>query len=82
MHDVTDADPLGNNPVFKDGEVVGRATAGNYGFRVGKSLSLAMVRPELADEGTKLEMDILGTRHPVRVIGESPWDPDNKRLRA
>ena len=40
----TDADALGNNPLFVDGELVGRATGGSYGFRVGKSLALAMVR--------------------------------------
>ena len=41
----------------------GRATGGNYGFRVGKSVVLAMVRPELAEVGTAVEMDILGTMH-------------------
>ena len=41
-----------------------------------------MVRPELAELGTELEMDILGTRHPVTVIPESPYDPENLRLRS
>ena len=36
VHDVADADALGNNPLFVDGELVGRATGGNYGFRVGQ----------------------------------------------
>ena len=82
VHDVTDADALGNNPITKDGKVVGRATSGNYGFRVGKSLALAMVRPEVAGIGTELKMDILGTSHRVTVIEESPFDPENERLRA
>ena len=82
VHDVTDADPLGNNAIFKDGAMVGRATGGNYGFRVGKSLALAMVPPALAEDGTELEMDILGTKHRVTVIPESPYDPDNEKLRA
>ncbi len=82
VHDVTDADPLGNNPIYADGQLVGRATGGNYGFRVEKSLALAMVRPEHAEPGTELEMDILGTRHRVTVIPESPYDPENERLRS
>ena len=82
VHDVTDADALGNNPLFVGGEVVGRATGGNYGFRVGKSLALAMVRPELAETGTTVEMDILGTMHRATVIPESPYDPENARLRG
>lgn len=81
VHDVTDADALGNNAIFKDGENVGRATGGNYGFRLNKSLALAMLQPSLADEGTELEMDILGTKHKVTVIEESPYDPENAKLR-
>ena len=38
----------------KGGEatLVGRATGGNYGFRVQKSLALAMVKPEFSKVGT------------------------------
>jgi dimethylglycine dehydrogenase len=81
VHGVTDADPLGNNAIFKGAENVGRATGGNYGFRVKKSLALAMLRPDLAEIGTELEMDILGKRHKVTVIPECPYDPDNMKLR-
>jgi dimethylglycine dehydrogenase len=79
---VTDADALGNNPIYDGGRLVGRATGGNYGFRLEKSLALAMVKPEVAGLGTELEMDILGTRHRVTVIAESPYDPENQRLRS
>jgi dimethylglycine dehydrogenase len=79
---VTDADALGNNPIYKGRQLVGRATGGNFGFRVEKSLALAMVRPEHAEAGTELEMDILGTRHRVTVIPESPYDPAHLRLRS
>ncbi|MCZ6642043.1 MAG: dimethylglycine dehydrogenase, partial [Gammaproteobacteria bacterium] len=82
VHDVSDADALGNNPIYAGGELVGRATGGNYGFRVGKSLALAMVRPELATLGTDLRMKILDTDHRVTVIPESPFDPTNVRLRS
>jgi dimethylglycine dehydrogenase len=40
-----------------------------------------MVRPEFSQPGPGLEMNILGTRHPVTVIPESPYDPENLRLR-
>jgi dimethylglycine dehydrogenase len=82
VHDVTDADALGNNPIYSDGSVVGRATGGNYGFRIQKSIALAMVKPECSKIGTKLQMDILGTMHDVTVIEESPYDPENHKLRA
>ena len=77
-----DADAIGNNPLYLEGEMVGRATGGNFGFRVGKSLALAMLRPVLADACTEVEIEILGERYPAKVVPESPWDPNNERLRA
>ena len=81
MH-IEDADALGNNPIYKDEKVVGRATGGNYGFRVQKSLAIAMVEPKYAKVGTELNMDILGKIHPVKVIEDSPYDPNNDLIRA
>ena len=82
VHGVTDADVLGNNPIYSNGKVVGRATGGNYGFRVNKSLALAMVNPTQSEVGTKLQIDILGNMHDVTVIPESPYDPKNDKIRA
>ena len=82
VHGTTDADALGNNPIYNGNELVGRATGGNYGFRLGKSLALGMVHPKQAAEGTELRMNILGTDHNVTIIRESPYDPTNERLRA
>jgi dimethylglycine dehydrogenase len=50
--------------------------------RLEASFVLAMVPPELADEGRELEMDVLGTLLKVTVVPESPFDPENERLRA
>jgi dimethylglycine dehydrogenase len=61
---------------------VGRATSGGYGWRVGKSLALAMLRPDLAREGSELEIAILGERYRATVIPESPFDPDNLALKG
>ena len=82
VKDIEDADALGNNPIYKDEKVVGRATGGNYGFRVQKSLAIAMVEPKYAKVGTELNMDILGKIHPVKVIEDSPYDPNNDLIRA
>ena len=81
--DTTDADAIGGNPIMTaDGVVVGRATSGGYGFRLKKSLALAMVRPNLATPGTKLMIDVLDQRLPAIVLEDSPYDPDNAQLRA
>ena len=82
VHGVTDADVLGNNPIYSNGSVVGRATGGDFGFRLNKSLALGMVKPDLANIGQDLEIDILGKIHKVSIIEDSPYDPENKLLRA
>ena len=82
VHNVTDADVLGNNPIYENGSVVGRATGGDYGFRLGKSIALGMVKPDLAKVGQKLKIDILGKMHEATILEESPYDSENKLLRA
>jgi len=41
-----------------------------------------MIKPELATSGQKLKIDILGKMHDATILNESPYDPDNKLLRA
>ena len=82
MHGVTHSDARGSEAIWQGDEVVGRATSGGYGWRLGKSLALAMLRPELAALGTEVEIQILGDRYKATVIEESPFDPENARLKA
>jgi dimethylglycine dehydrogenase len=82
VHNTKDADVLGNNPIYKDNKVVGRATGGEFGFRLDKSIALAMVKPEHANVGDKLQVDILGEMYEATVIEESPYDSENNLLRA
>ncbi|WP_395618842.1 FAD-dependent oxidoreductase [Sphingorhabdus sp.] len=82
VHDVTDADARGSEPIYHGEDIVGRVTSGGYGWRVGKSLALAMVRPDLAVPGAELEIVILGVRHKATIITDSPFDPDNLALRS
>jgi dimethylglycine dehydrogenase len=82
VHGITDADARGSEPILLGDTLVGRTTSGGYGWRIEKSLALAMLRPDLAEIGTALEVVILGERHRVTVIAESPYDSRNDRLRA
>ena len=82
VHGVQDADPLGNNPLYVGDKLVGRSTGGNYGFRLGKSLALAMVQPEFSEVGTQLVIEVLGQHFDATVVPESPYDPENEKLRV
>ena len=81
VDEIKNADVLGNNAVTIEGQLIGRATGGNFGYRVNKSLALAMLDIEKAEVGTRCSIDILGEIHPATVISDSPFDPKNERLR-
>jgi dimethylglycine dehydrogenase len=83
VHGISDADARGNEPIYnKKGKLIGRCTSGGYGWRINKSLALGMVRPEFGEEGSEIEVKILGDIYGATVVGESPFDPENSRLRA
>jgi dimethylglycine dehydrogenase len=82
IHGVTDADARGSEPIYHDGALIGRTTSGGYGWRLGKSLALGLVRPDLGELGTELTINILGKTHRATVIEESPFDPGNVRLKS
>jgi dimethylglycine dehydrogenase len=83
VHDITDADPLGNEPIFTaGGTLVGRATSGYYGHCLRKSLVIGYVKPEFAAVGTELVVEVLGERKRATVLVDSPYDPQNADLRA
>ena len=82
VHGTTDRDARGSEPVYRNGELVGRATSGGFGWRLNKSLAMAMVPPDQTALGTEFEIVILGDRFKATVIEDSPFDPGNERLRS
>jgi dimethylglycine dehydrogenase len=79
---VTDADARGSEPVMKNGAMIGRTTSGGYGWRTGRSLALAMVKPEFSEIGGEVDVRILGEMRTAIVIPDSPYDPKNAALRG
>jgi len=55
-----DADVVGYEPVFINGEVEGFCTSGGYSHHQEKSFAFALVPRDVADEGLKAEIEILG----------------------
>ncbi|MEM9045763.1 MAG: FAD-dependent oxidoreductase [Pseudomonadota bacterium] len=69
--------------VWKGDEHVGETTSGGWGYRVAASIALGIVRPDCAEPGTELEVEIFGERVKAVVQQDQPlWDPENQRLRA
>ena len=51
-------------------------------FRIKKSIALAHIRTDLAEEGAELEVEIFGERRKAVVAREPLYDPGNERLKA
>ncbi len=81
--EVGDCDPPYMSTLWHDGKVVGETTSAYWGHRVDACLALGMLRSDLTAPGTKLEIEVFGTRYPAEVMGDGAvWDPQNERIRA
>jgi dimethylglycine dehydrogenase len=79
--DADDADVLGDEPIWHDGNVVGWVTSGGYAHYVDKSLAQGYVPKELATANGSFEIEIIGDRRKAAIIGEPLFDPEAKRMR-
>jgi len=79
----SDSDAPYMSNLWHNGTVVGETTSGGWGYRVGHSIALGMLKAELAEPGTQLEVDIYGQKCKATVMEDQPlWDPQNERIRA
>ncbi|MCF3972445.1 GcvT family protein [Paracoccus salsus] len=77
-----DADPWGREALFLDGEKVGRLTSGGYSVAFGKQIGMGYVRPDLTEPGTRLELRMFRELWDAEVTEDSPYDPQNARIRV
>ena len=84
-----DPEPLlyGNEPILRDGSLVGRITSGMYGHTVGAALGMGYVTHEPGtprDEviGGSFEITVNGERIPATASYRPFYDPTGDRIRA
>lgn len=76
------ADPVGYEPVWQNGQMVGFVTSGGYGHTVNKSLAMAMVNVAAASDDTDLTVHVVGVERGAKVFPASPYDPSGKAMRG
>lgn len=76
-----DADAYGDECIWFNDQVAGRVTSGGRGHRIEKSLAFGYVKADLAEPGTKIEVEILDVRRPAVVVKSPCYDPENKKVR-
>ena len=79
--DADDADASGYEPVWKEGRRIGYVTSGGYGHHVDKSLAMALVDVEHADDGGDLTAHVVGVERGARIVDNSPYDPTGAVMR-
>ena len=83
LFDDLDAVPLGNEPVLKDGRMVGKTTSAAFGHRLKAPIALAVIDQSLmlADEAT-VDISVSGKLYRGRVLPGAAFDPTGSRMRC
>ena len=80
--EATDADAIGDEPIWRDGKVVGWVTSGGYGHTVGRSLAMGYIEKAHAEAEDGFEIEIIGERRPARRLAAPPYDPEGAKMRS
>ena len=75
----------GNEPIWRNGEVVGYTTSGAYAYTLGGAIGAGYVKnPDGVDQNFVLsghyEIETNGVRVPAKVYLRSPYDPKREKI--
>jgi aminomethyltransferase len=62
--------PRQGNPVLAGGEQAGEVTSGTFSPSLEIGIGMAYLRPDLAEPGTEVEIDVRGKRRPARIASK------------
>jgi 4-methylaminobutanoate oxidase (formaldehyde-forming) len=72
---------LHDEPLFKNGERVGRTTSGGLGFRTGMAICMGYVSGTLNPEADWC-INVAGRTIPITPLTEPPYDPAGRRMKS
>ena len=76
------ADVMGDEPVWLDGEVIGWVTSGGYAHHSDVSVAMGYVPAEHAERTDGWQIEILGVMRDAKIQTEPIWDPAAERMRS
>lgn len=80
--DAIDADVVADEPIWKDGEVVGYVTSGGYAHFSEKSVAFGFLPVHMITDGNSFDIEILGDMRPATIFSEPLFDPQAERMRS
>jgi Glycine cleavage system T protein (aminomethyltransferase) len=67
--------------VYEGGALVGRVTSGGFSYHFGHDIAMALIRPDKATPGTRLQVNVHNEMRDAVVVADSMYDPQNARVR-
>jgi len=80
--DTSDVDPEGSETVWYANQVVGFTTSGSYSYKLKKSMCFAYLPASLTQLGSRVEVEMLGSKFPAVVVQQPLFDPEPTRLKT
>jgi 4-methylaminobutanoate oxidase (formaldehyde-forming) len=84
-----DPEPLlyHNEPIWRDGRIVGRITSGAYGHHLGRAVGLGYLHDDLGVDASyvkagRYEIEVAGVRYAATASLEALYDPKGARIRS
>lgn len=77
--DDENAVPLGHEPIYLDGKIIGKTTSTAFGHRVGKPIALGYAKGAIAD-GARVQVDIARQLFDATVTVGPLYDPAGERM--
>jgi 4-methylaminobutanoate oxidase (formaldehyde-forming) len=76
--------PLGNEPVYSDGQIIGKTTSAAFGYRIGKPIAIAQIKtsPGQSIANLSIEVDIARSNFSGNISLTSAYDPEGLRMRT
>ncbi|MBM4210308.1 MAG: glycine cleavage system protein T, partial [Gammaproteobacteria bacterium] len=78
--DAANADVIGDEPIWRDGQVCGWVTSGGYAHGSKLSVAMGYVPREVADELDGWSIEILGKMQSARLQSTPLFDPEGTRM--
>ncbi|MEM6988034.1 MAG: glycine cleavage T C-terminal barrel domain-containing protein, partial [Pseudomonadota bacterium] len=72
--------PIGHEPVYSGGSIVGQTSSAGFAHRVGAPIALALFHRGV-EPPTTAEVDIAGSRFSAQVLNGAAFDPTGQRMR-
>ena len=80
--DAKNADVIGDEPIWLDGEVVGWVTSGGFAHNSGASMAMGYVPKEHANAEGPWQIELLGELLSANVQHAPIWDANAERMRG